>query len=352
MSKKLLLVSLVNIDPKDYDYETVSEEWAEYNKRGILRQLSSALFLYLSAKSFSLQNKLLNYEKLRVKKKVNSLTYPELFSEFDKNNKKSDSNDRIMILLKELIKRFNLSKYINVERELTRVVNHGTEVYKYIIELPLEVAVLIDVNDLINNDKIKSDINNGIITISGLETGGAEDLLNIIIKIYTGMIQQLINQNRSLILSKYHSDAFEKIAEEEHAYEYKMVKYPPCIEKALSGDIPEGHRNNVLFALANFLKASVISFGNDLSKEEIKEMIWQANNNMPNPLPESEVNSLIRYHIDEKFYQNYGWCSKMKEAGLCEEKNFSTCLRKYFKRQGIKNNKSKKNKKHPKKITS
>jgi len=344
MTRKLLLVSMVDINPNDYDYEVVKEEWEEYKKRGILRQLSSALFLYLSAKSFSLQNKLLNYEKLRVKKKINSTNYEELFSE-------NKTEDRIVLVFNELLKRFNLSNYITIEKGLTSIINSGTYSKVYTVKMPLEIAVLLDVTDMVNNDKMRFELSNGVVKISATEFDSANELLNIIIKIYISMLQQLINQYRSVIIRKYHSEVFEKIAEEEHAYEYKMVKYPPCIEKALAGDIPEGHRNNVLFALANFLKASVISFGNNLSKEEIKDLIWQANNNMPHPLPESEVRSLIRYHIDEKFYQNYGWCSKMKEAGLCEEKNFSTCLRKYFKRQGAQS-KKKSNKKYSKKFTS
>lgn len=319
MSEKLLLVSLVDINPNQIDYNTLKKEWEEYKKVGVLREYSSALFLYLSARNYSTMSKLLNYEKIRILKKINRNNYQEILKEVP-------LEDREYYLFKELIKRFGIDKHIKITKETIGL----NPTKQTTIKMTIETAVLLNIINVIKNTNTIMKIQKGEVTIIPQDR---KIILKIVNNIYINMLQQLITQNRNQILQKYNSQSFEKIAEKENIYEYKLTKFPPCIEQALNGDIPEGQRNNVMFSLINFLKASVIMYGANYTKEDITNMIIEANNKMPSPLPEREIRSLIKYHINQHFFKIYGWCNKMQEAGLCTEKNFSTCMRKYFKKQ-------------------
>lgn len=317
MSDKFLLVSMVDINPANLDYDTVKKEWEEYKNKGVLREISSALFLYLSAKNYSMMIKLMNYEKFRMLKKVNSSTYGELLK---------DQSKKGYLILGELLERFNIDKNVTIKYDTV-----WENIKVRVIKIDIETAVLLDVVSVLNRINAKIVLKKGMLYLVDVKDNEA---LEIGLRIYLSALQQLITQYRNTILQKYYCDVFEQIAQEEHTYEYTITKFPPCIERALNGDIPEGHRNNALFALANFLKVTALLYGANYGQDEIKDMIWQANSRMPSPLPEREVRNIIHYHIDEHFFKTYGWCSKMKNAGLCGESGgWGVCLRKYFKKK-------------------
>ena len=300
--RKYLLISLPDVEEVEgVSYELLEKLYIKYRREGILYGPIMTVLLYAGAISDRNLRSILEFERKRlrdVKRLSKIFGIPE--------------RDVMAEVIEGVAERLGLQLDVSVSKKAHSVT----------MSLPVAIAFGIEPD-------ARMIVRKGIIVMS-LEKG-----YDAVVEAYINTVENIIREEREELIQMFSNIEPVKGLVEKYFREVsnnvgrKVEKLPPCVENILDGNVEPGSRNTALVSMVHLLKFLRKEFRFKVSDEELENLVREANSKFPEPLPEREVENIIKYHIHTYRDKIYNACSMIRREApeLCPYGDHKECWR-------------------------